>query len=112
MIRITSDSIRYRDQYIVTRKGNNIRITWITDGNSTFQWDEKKDGYIVSGYAMYDTENIGEGEIKTLDMIINAIDQAQGIEPDPYRITGENHKEIRTAMREYIEKNLEYIVEK
>jgi hypothetical protein len=49
-------------------------------------------------------------KINILGMVISAIDQAKGIEPDPFRFVG-TMKEQEATMREYIGGNLCYIPE-
>lgn len=110
-MRIYHDPIRYRDGYRVTRKGKNVYIRWVADGNTTFPWPSpEEDGFIVSGPAHYDGDRQGTWDIKILDMVINAIQQAQGMEydPGPQRDTLE---EERSEKRAFIQENLRWIPE-
>ena len=111
-IRITYDPIRYRDQYSVTRKGNNIRVTRVAGGNDTFYWIPETDGYIVRGFPVYSGATRRDVEMNKLSMIVSAIDSARGIEPAgmAYEIY-DTYAENRTANREYIEENINNIVE-
>ena len=111
MVRIKKGSIHWRDQYYVVRTGNVIHIKFAASSGTTFPWPEpEKDGYIVQGYPSYSGEAIGQEKINILGMVISAIDQAKGIEPDPFRFVG-TMKEQEATMREYIGGNLCYIPE-
>ena len=105
-MRIYHDPIRYRDWYQVFRKRENVYVRRVADGNTTFTWSSpKEDGYLVSGFANYAGERKSAWDVKILDMIINAIQQAQGVEydPGPRRETLEAEKaEKRAFINHYL----------
>lgn len=79
-MRIYYDPIKFRDWYRVVRKGNNVYIRWVADGNTTFPWPTPgKDGYLVHGFTIDENAPRGAWNIAILNMALHAIQQAQGV---------------------------------
>ena len=111
-MRIYHDPIKFQDWYRVVRKGNNVCVRWVADGNTTFPWPSpEKDGYLVFGPACYEGNQKGAcWDLTIIDMVLCAIQQAKGLEygPGPWFDT---LAQERAEKRAIIQDNLRWIPE-